>query len=142
MCDAECQAEFLANAKEEAAEAENVIFLVTFFLLVGLVYVTGLIVWVWCNRSPPEGLMQNNSGLKSSQLWGNSNQSNSCASQYLRPSGEQGLNGLNGGILLLLGALIQQQCQEKSRQSQESHPKLAVSEDIEELEEVIVHSLS
>ncbi len=141
MCDAECQAQFLANAKEEAAEAENVIFLVTFFLLVGLVYITGLIVWVWCNRSPPEGLMQNNSGLKSSQVWGNSNQTNTSTGQYMRASGSQ---GLNGGILVLLGALIQQQCQEKTSQIQskrESDPKLAVSEDIEELEEVIVHSV-
>lgn len=56
MCDAECQAQFEANAKEETAEAENIILLVTFFLLVCLVYITGLIVWVWCNRSPNEGL--------------------------------------------------------------------------------------
>lgn len=56
MCDAECQAQFLANAEENAAEAENIVLLVTFLLLVCLVYVTGLIVWVWCNRSPEEGL--------------------------------------------------------------------------------------
>ena len=41
MCDAECQTRMLAKAKEEAAEAENIVLLVTFFLLVSLVYITG-----------------------------------------------------------------------------------------------------
>ena len=44
MCDAQCQAERLANAaKEEAAEAENIVLLVTFFLLVRFTYSD----WFW-----------------------------------------------------------------------------------------------
>ena len=38
MCDAECQAEFVAKSKEEAAELENIVLLVTFFLLVTIVF--------------------------------------------------------------------------------------------------------
>ena len=35
MCDAQCQAERLANAaKEEAAEAENIVLLVVYIILV------------------------------------------------------------------------------------------------------------
>ena len=44
------------TAKEESSEAENIILLITFLLLVCLVYITGLIVWVWCNRNPKDGL--------------------------------------------------------------------------------------
>ena len=32
-------------------EPENIVLLVVFVLLVALVYVSGLIVWVWCNRT-------------------------------------------------------------------------------------------
>lgn len=58
MCDSSgCQdAAKLENLEEETAEAENIILIITFLLLVCLVYVTGLIVWVWCNRNPDEGL--------------------------------------------------------------------------------------
>ena len=56
MCDTECQAQMLAEAENSTAEGENIILLVTFFLLVTLVYLTGLIVWVWCNRNPQNGL--------------------------------------------------------------------------------------
>ncbi len=56
MCDADCQARIIANADSEVIEAENVILLLVFFMLVSLVYVTGLIVWVWCNRNPTNGI--------------------------------------------------------------------------------------
>ena len=56
MCDEECKAKIMANAESEIVEAENAVFLIVFFLLVTLVYITGLIVWVWCNRNPTDGL--------------------------------------------------------------------------------------
>lgn len=119
MCDAECQAEFVAKSKEEAAELENIVLLVTFFLLVCLVYITGLIVWVWCNRNPDEGLnavqqtdrVALKSGTRSSSVVLAGHSSSSSSGQYLR--GHPGQTGLDGGILLLLGALIEQQCQER-----------------------------
>ena len=73
-------------------------------------------MWVWCNRNPEEGLnavqqtdrVALKSGTRSSSvvMAGTS----SSAGQYLR--GGQS-SGLDGGILLLLGALIEQQCQER-----------------------------
>ena len=59
MCDEDCQRTTQLmedNAKEDSSEAENIILLITFLLLVCLVYITGLIVWVWCNRNPKDGL--------------------------------------------------------------------------------------
>ena len=106
MCDDECQnAQYLANAKEEAAEAQNIILLVTFFLLVCLVYVTGLIVWVWCNRNPSDGI----NAIQQTDRLALKNQSGHCRS---RLSGKY-LNGgssVDSGMLLLLGALVKQQC--------------------------------
>ena len=32
-------------------EPENIVLLVVFILLVGLVYICGFIVWVWCRKS-------------------------------------------------------------------------------------------
>ena len=44
--------EMIGNPDE--VEAENIVLLVVFLLLVALVYFSGLIVWVWCNRSGPQ----------------------------------------------------------------------------------------
>ena len=54
-CDSKCQAQILANAKHEE-ETENIIIVITFVFIISLVYITGFIVWFWCNRSPKEGL--------------------------------------------------------------------------------------
>ena len=54
-CDAECQAQILADAKNEE-ETENIVIVITFICIISLVYITGFIVWVWCNRSPSNGL--------------------------------------------------------------------------------------
>jgi hypothetical protein len=114
MCDAECQAEFVAKSKEEAAELENIVLLVTFFLLVCLVYITGLIVWVWCNRNPDEGLnavqQTDRVALKSGTRSSSMVMAGHSSSHTGRHNGH---SGLDGGILLLLGALIGQQCQER-----------------------------
>jgi len=114
MCDAECQAEFVAKSKEEAAELENIVLLVTFFLLVCLVYITGLIVWVWCNRNPDEGLnavqQTDRVALKSGTRSSSMVMAGHSSSHTGRHNGH---SGLDGGILLLLGALIEQQCQER-----------------------------
>lgn len=156
MCDAECQEQFDANAKEEASEAENVILLITFILLVGLVYITGLIVWVWCNRNPIDGVgaisQTDRVSMKSTAL------------QPL-PSLKSSV-GLEGGVLLLLGALIQQQCQDKinntliacrlaedrqfianHREATDATVRLATCEDIdddiaEDPDEVVIHNVT
>ena len=54
-CDSECQAQILADAKNEE-ETENIIIVITFIMIISLVYITGFIVWVWCNRIPTNGL--------------------------------------------------------------------------------------
>ena len=54
-CDSKCQAQILANAKKEE-ETENIVIAITFVLIICLVYITGFIVWVWCNRIPNGGI--------------------------------------------------------------------------------------
>lgn len=54
-CDSKCQAQILANAKKEQ-ETENIVIAITFVLIICLVYITGFIVWVWCNRIPNGGI--------------------------------------------------------------------------------------
>jgi hypothetical protein len=160
MCDAECQAQVITNANMEAAEAENVILLIAFLLLISLVYVTGLIVWVWCNRNPAMGIsavpQTDRIAIRASNI-------RRCG-QAVRPRG-----GVDGGVMLLLGALMQQQCQEKMNNTRLAihtdtccqHPRpaappppphvptrdtvktvtsLAESEDIDGLNEVVVHT--
>ena len=54
-CDSKCQAQILANAKKEE-ETENIVIAITFILIICLVYITGFIVWFWCNRIPEGGI--------------------------------------------------------------------------------------
>ncbi len=54
MCDKDCEGRIIADSS--VIEAENVILMLVILLLLSMVYVTGLIVWVWCNRNPTNGI--------------------------------------------------------------------------------------
>ena len=45
MCDDECQAEFMIKSKEEAMELENLVILVSFFLLVTIIILMFLLTF-------------------------------------------------------------------------------------------------